>query len=405
MPVAAILQRAEFGFLLGLAAFLPAVEAPKNICLGLFLICWLANRIRTGDWGGPWSRWDSLIVALIASGYLAAAFGGIPGKSLSPGNDILSYGLAFMAVRRTRFEGRQLWWLLGTLAAATILTLGYGYWGLLVTQQRQTLGLHSVGHVNHSAIYMGIAFCVAFTAACAVRAALGVRVALWAAAGLLFLSLLVTAARGAVIPTVLFIVVWVFHLQAGRGRSPWKPLLAIVAVAVLGVIARPGIIEKTLEHVAKGHAGSYRPAMAKTAVLAAREFPLFGVGATQFGKIDLEMTREWQARKGRWFADEDLFFASHAHGLFSNTLGERGLVGLAALLAVLGAWGVMLKRSAPRGGGDALPQVLWGSALGAWIITVVGGLFNTTLHHEHAMITSLLIALWMSRLNPRPAER
>jgi hypothetical protein len=42
-----------------------------------------------------------------------------------------------------------------------------------------------------------------------------------------------------------------------------------------------------------------------------------------------------------------------------------------------------------------LQQTLW-AALGAWVITVVGGVFNTTLHHEHALIAMILFGVWLA---------
>lgn len=397
MSLDLFLRRAEYSLLLGLAAFLPALEAPKNICVGLYLIVWTVNRLRSGNWGGAWSKWDGLMLALIASAYLASAFAGFPGLIAAAGNDILAYGLVFMTVRRSSFDSREIWWLLGVLVAATIVTLGFSYWDFLISKERRTLGLHSVGHVNHSAIYIAIAFGVALAAACTSHATRWRRWIIWSGAGFLFVSLLVTVARGAIIPALLFVALWMFHwLVRCHGLSRLKYFAVALALAGLAPLMQPDILDKTILNIEKNQLGSYRPQLARVSILAVREFPLFGVGPTQFGKISPRIARQWQSQHGVWFEEKDLAFGSHAHGLYTNVAAERGLLGLSVLLAVLGAWGIALKRGEPGGDADPLSHTLWGAALGGWVLTVCGGLFNTTLHHEHAMITALLMALWMS---------
>ena len=61
-------RRLEIGALLALCFFLPLYEAPKNIFWALYVVVWIANRVRARDFGGRWDLWDSLIAAWIASG-------------------------------------------------------------------------------------------------------------------------------------------------------------------------------------------------------------------------------------------------------------------------------------------------------------------------------------------------
>ena len=393
------LHQVEFFFLLALAFFLPALEAPKNISVVFYLLFWVVNRWRSGDWGGRWSGWDSLVVALIVSAYAAAFFSGLPGKNLSGGNDVLVYGLLLITLRRSSLTPSQLWTLLGVLVAGTLITLAYGYWGLLITQQRKTLGLNSVGHVNHSAVYMGVVFSLALAGASVSQLVWKTRWLLWLATGLLFISLLVTSARGAVIPAVAFMLLWGIFIAVRRSINVWKPALLATVLLAGGLWLQPGLVVKTASNIQTGQMGSYRPALARTALLAAREYPVFGVGLNNFIKIDAAMTKDWQDKHGRWFADDDLYFASHAHSLYFNTLAERGLVGFAALLAMLAAMVTALWRSMPGKSASPLSLTLWGGAVGATLMMILGGLFNTTLHHENAALTMLLFGIWMASRN------
>ncbi len=389
------LQKAELWSLLAVIAFLPAIEAPKNIALVLYLIFWATNRYQSGYWGGRWAAWDSLVLALTLTAYASAAFGAfVPGKGLAAANDVLTYSLLFTAVRRSSYEPDYLWRLLGVLLLSTMLTLAYGYWGLLVTGERQTLGLHSVGHVNHSAIYLAIVFSAALAWTSNSFDKTLKSYLLTATTAILGISLFVTQARGALIPTFLFVALWLV-LRAKSRRSALAYLATLLIAVTSAAILTPGIRDKTKIGLESGQIASYRPALARTALLAAREYPVFGVGVTNFGKINEELTTQWQTKHFQWFSPDELYFASHAHSLYFNTLAERGLLGLLPLIALLVSFGTVLVRQRPRGLPSKLEGTLWGGAFGAWVITVVGGLFNTTLHHEHALVTVCLIGLWL----------
>ena len=76
---------------------------------------------------------------------------------------------------------------------------------------------------------------------------------------------------------------------------------------------------------------------------------------------------------------------------------ERGLIGSLPFAAVLIAWLVTLIGRRPRAADDDETWLAWGSATGAWVVTMGVGLVNTTLHHEHGILAALLLGLWQSR--------
>mgnify|MGYP000957714653 FL=1 len=396
------LNSAEQWALLAMVAFLPALEAPKKIAVVLFLAFWVINRWRSKEWGGPWSGWDFTALALIGGAYASAAFGAFwPDKGLGAANDVLIYGLVFLALRRSRFEEKFLWRLFAVAIVATLLTLLYGYWGLLVTKKRVFLGLNSVGHVNHSAIYMAIIFSMALAWAGAAIGSLRQRTLLWVAVAMLWLSLFVSGARGALIPVVVFVLLWLFARAGMMRRALWKPVLLVVLMLGGAVALVPGVVEKTKFNFETKQVASYRPALAKVALLAVREYPTFGVGISNFAKIDPEVVAGWQVKSGQVFDPQDLYFSTHAHSLYFNTLAERGLVGLLTVLAFLVGIGLALLRLRPSGASTPLQQTLWGATLGAWVITAVGGVFNTTLHHEHALIAMVVFGIWLAQTRTR----
>jgi O-antigen ligase len=413
MPTAAIsadsrvsLHSIEIWILAALAFCVPLFEAPKSILWGLYVVVWMTNRARSRDFGGRWDAWDTLIAAWIASGFLVATFAGLHHKEWIGALDLLRYGSILWLIKRSRYDERTLGMLVAVLVSATIVAAAWGYWQLLVTHRRAALELRSVGHVNHSAIYLAIAFGVALAATLGWWRALTAR---WKAAGVasvLFLgaSVLVTASRGAAAAALAFAVLLAIAWWP-RSRALTGIVAATVAVAIaLAFVARIDVVKKQEEFSAKADVLNYRDRIWHTAVTAWRQFPLFGVGMDNYSRITLDRLREWETAAGREFAGEaHSQISSHGHSLYFNTLAERGIVGAAALAAVLLGWlGTLVRNFPGRAGGDSA-WALWATALAGWFVTVVTGIANTSLHHEQAILAVATLGLWLAWLR-RPTR-
>jgi hypothetical protein len=68
---------------------------------------------------------------------------------------------------------------------------------------------------------------------------------------------------------------------------------------------------------------------------------------------------------------------------------------------VLVVSGVALGRGVPRAQDPPVDWALFGAALAAWLTTVVVGFVNTTLHHEHGILSVLLFGIWLSHTAAR----
>lgn len=89
---------------------------------------------------------------------------------------------------------------------------------------------------------------------------------------------------------------------------------------------------------------------------------------------------------------------SHAHNLYLNVLAERGSVGFILLMAFLVYWAMQLFVHRPTAVDFNYTWTLWGSSLSAFVMVVGIGTVNTTLHHEHAMLSVIVLALWLTGL-------
>jgi O-antigen ligase len=392
------LRRAEFWILAGLLFVLPLFEAPKNILWVLYVLLWLANRARSRDFGGRWDIWDTLIAAWIASAALSAAFAGLHHKEWNGALDLLRYGSVLWLLKRSRFDDRELAVLWGALAVGAVAALAHGYWRLEVTGQRKFLELKSVGHVNHSAIYLAILLgaTVSVVAAYWRRLAPSGRAGAAVLLALFVVSLFEMKSRTA-IGVALALVALLGVAWWRRARTvAIVTLLAVSAAVVVAVVARVEVVKKHEDRTAEGNVLAYRAQIWNTARAAWLRFPLFGVGMDNYSAIEPEAVRQWRAEAGKSFDDKTFVVKSgHGHSLYYNTLAERGTVGFAALAAVLLAWAWRLVRRYPvRAGGDRT-WALWGGALSAWFVTVLAGVGNTTLHSEHALLSVILFGLWL----------
>ena len=409
VPLRALLKDTRYpletALLAALCFFLPLMEAPKNLLWLAYAATWIANRARSREFGGPWDLWDSLIAAWIASGFVVAAFAGLDGTQWAGAADLLRYGSLLWLVKRGGYGRRQIRWILGVLIASTVVGLAIGHWQLLSGRSTSdTLELHSVGHVNHTAIYLAIMLgvCAAWLFARWGLWRAGTRAVALSVTMLVLVSLVMTASRGA-IGVGLALLPLLAAAWWPRSRVPTAvSALVLAIVAGIALLGGAEVIRKYQHDVQVDNVLSYRDGLWRVALVAWQRYPWFGVGMDNYSRITPERVQAWDAQARRPHDPRRYFFSSHGHSLYANSLAERGAAGTVVLGAVLIAWAVFLARNRPRCTDPDEEWLLWGCAAAAWLVTIGVGMVNTTLHHEHGILAALLLGLWLSRL---PARR
>ena len=389
----------ETALLVAFCFFLPLVEFWKNLALLAWFVAWIVNRGRARDFGGPWRVADSLVVAWIGAAYLAAFFAGLDGRAVAKTGDVAVSAILFWLLLRAGYGQRELRWLLGALVASTLAGLALGY-GRLWTGDAKSgyLQLYSVGHVNHTAIYLAmmLGVCASWLFARWQRWR-GLRRAAALAVTVLFLvSLVVTTSRAAV--SVGFLLLLLLGLAWWpRWRAPLLASTVAIAVTVAGLAAfRAEVVQKQMDNAAAQNVLSFRDGIWRAGLEAWKKYPWFGIGKDNFGKLTPDLVKAWRAEGGEGYDESRYSYSSHAHNLYVNTLAERGAVGLASLAAVLLAALAALLRFRPRPGAADFAWLAWGGAAAAWVVTTAIGTVNTTMHHEHGLLAALLLGLWLS---------
>ena len=383
MP-AAFGRRAELAALVALCFFLPLYEAPKNLAWAAYVLIWLANRLRARDFGGRWDTWDTLIALWIASVFVVAPFAAVHRDEWRGALDVVRYGVALWLVRRSDYVEYEWRWPLGALIASTLVGLAIGY-ARLWTGALDTLQLNSVGQVNHTAIYLAIILGLAT----AWFLAGGPALLLYGTMAVIFAAL-VTAGSRAGVGVGLATVVMLALSAMRRSRRRAVIALAGVGLAVLiAVLGATTVFVRQQQLAQEGNTLNYRAPAWQLGIEAWRQHPWFGIGMDNYNVL----TRARSEAYGK--------LAPHGHNLYLNTLVERGIIGAAALYAVLIAWTWALWRRPPRATDDRYDWLLWGAAASAWLVTGAVGMVNTTLHHEHGLLAMLLLGFWLARADRR----
>src|SRR2546423_328714 len=388
-------RRVELGALLALAFFLPLYEAPKNIAWLVYVLAWVANRARARDFGGRWGGWDSLLAAWIASGFVVAAFAGLHASEWHGALDLLRYASLVALLRRAGYSAGERGAVFHALVASLVIGLALGHWRLW-TGQHEFLELNSVGHVNHTAIYIAI-----MLGACGAWLFTGGGIVAAAVEVLLLVSLTVSESRAGIAVALTMLLV----LAAAWWPRSRRPLAAaaVLVIATVAVAWYGGaeFIQKHQANVRAHNVLSYRDGIWRAALVAWERYPVFGIGMDNFGLVKLARVKAWREEAGKTFDASRYAEFPHGHSLYLNTLAERGVVGSAALAAVLLAWLASLMRYRPRAAASDDEWMFWGPATAASIVTTGIGLVNTTLHHEHGILAALFLGLWLQRVQLR----
>jgi O-antigen ligase len=394
---AAALDRARFWLLAALLFVLPILEGPKNILVALLAATlaarWVAGGMRLARPGA----FELALLALLAASALSTAVNW-PFENAGKGvKDVLFQLVVAAAALRGGFATRDLRRLGAAAVAGTVIGVAAGV-AMVATGRNPLLELHSVGVATHSALYIAIMTMVALGLFLDPREAHPRAKWLWLAAlGILLFGLAGTASRGAMLA---FFAVLVVQLVATRHWRAIGTLTLMACLAAAAVFTAPDVfqqrrlvekVEQTLRGGPLTESDRIRVTMWRIAIEQTRQGGtwLLGVGPRNYASIDFE-----RLRFDPPLEIDPRGMLRHAHNLFLTKLVEEGALGLAALVALFAVVAVALVRGLVAGGRE---DWLWTAALGALLISIVAGSFNTPFYQEHALLAMILFGLALSR--------
>ncbi|CAN1514735.1 RfaL Lipid A core - O-antigen ligase and related enzymes [Methylophilaceae bacterium] len=383
---------------------LPSVEAPKNIFLVLYLVARILTEFLTFNQKKfHWSNWDSMFLTIVVSALLSTIFAGMPHLEEWRGYKVLLTAiLTGWLLSRARYTKEHYQFLFKLIILSTLPPLIWGLYEYLVIHSRVTLEIHSVGHVNHSAIYLVMIFGAAlgwFLSTLNIKKETLQKKSQTIMLGMLsllfFISLIIGMSRGAFgIGVILGLSLLI--LLGKNKKNRLIGIASIIGILLLAIFLKTNIVQK-LTITSKGNnVLAYRDRVWNVSLEASRHSPLLGIGMSNFHFISLDQLKQSVEGRGETFNAEKYYFQGHSHNFYLSALVERGIVGLIVTFIFMLAWMTSLIKTFGRAKRSSEETFLWAGSFSAWWATFGIGLVNTTFHHEHAILACLFLGLYIS---------
>ena len=383
---------------------LPSVEGPKNIFLVGYLFTRIISEIRQFKRGHlRWGYWDSLFLTIVFTAFLSTLFAGFSGLEEWKGYKVLLTAiLAGWLLSRAHYTKNQYHNLFKLIVLSTIPPLAWGLYENLVIHSRATLEIHSVGHVNHSAIYLVMIFGASLgwllSQFNSIKNEVGLRwkiILLCILSLLFFISLIVMQSRGAFGVAVLLGLSLLFLLDTNKVIKI-TGVGVIIGILLLTVTLKTNIVQKQITLSENNNVLSFRNRVWSVSLEASRFYPVFGIGLSNWHFINLDHLKKSVEARGDLFNPEHYGFPGHSHNLYLSALVERGIVGLIVTFFFMGAWIRNLIKTFDWARKSRETSYLWAGSFSAWFATFGVGLVNTTFHHEHGILACLFLGIYLS---------
>jgi O-antigen ligase len=393
-------------FMLGLMILsLPSLEAPKNIFLVGYLLTRLTTEIIQFNKGMKlWSRWDSLFTMIVFTALLSTLFAGMPQLEEWKGYSVLLTAiLTGWFLSRAQYSRENYQDLFKLIILGAIPPLLWGLYQYLIIHTKPNLQLHSVGHVNHSAIYLVMIFGASlgwflshlnlnkfkFKFSNFFVLAFGILSLIF------FVSLIIGQSRGAYGVGIILGLLIIYFLSRNT-KIRISGIISMISIVILSIALQTDVVEKQISNQKANNVLSFRDKVWNVSLEASRFHPLFGIGLSNWHFITQEQLRASVESRGEKFNPNNYLFPGHSHNLYLSALVERGFVGLFVTILFMIFW--MKHLISTFNWAKKTPQAcyLWGGSMSAWVATYGVGFVNTTFHHEHAILACLFLGLYLS---------
>lgn len=389
-------------FLLLLILSIPTQESPKLIFWGLYVISsvFLISRISPKN---KWDALDTMVTIWMFSGLVVAFFSGINHKEWSGSTDLIIFTSVLLILKRINHPFNDTKTVFNTILLSTLLASFLAIWKLFFLGSGSELELHSIGHVNHTAIYLSLSLSVVIAMLYSRWNVSSTthRLFLLSVYVSLALALVLTDSRAAILASVLLLFLFLVIYRKHLALSFLLISLLLFFIGGNYIISGGGVIEKQVDQLDRGIFFKARVKIWRSAMLAWKQYPAFGVGIKNYDQISLEELLTWcRAEKTECSPDDYLPYA-HGHSLYINTLTERGLFGFFVVFINISMLIYFIYKYRPKVADETEYIMLWTAAFGVLFLNLSIGLLNTTLHHENALLSMIVIGLWLGKMNKK----
>jgi O-antigen ligase len=393
----------ELTFLSLFLAFLPSLEAPKNIFLGSYLIIALYRQSQLPS--SKLNVWDWVFLSLIASSFLSALFPFIATGSEWKGFRGMLLWITFgWTLYRSEYNEKEKKYLFIFAILMTLPPLLWGLKQLLFLFTKDSLQLHSVGHVNHSAIYI----CMMAGASISLllsqfhktqKKYIFVNILLCI---FLISSVVISQSRGAF--GILFLLAFALFLLSKHSIKIKTIFLIVLSTSLITIIfIKPvSVIEKQITNQNNHDILAQRDKVWRASFEVARLNPIFGIGGGNWKQIKIDQLKSSVESRGEKFnAEEFALQWGHPHNIYLSNLVDRGILGFIAFLSFMFIWLITLIKSYKKFNQDSKAMLFIMGSFSAWTTIFGIGFVNTTFHHENALLALFFLSLHLNYLRQK----
>jgi O-antigen ligase len=390
----------ELAFLSLFLAFLPSLEAPKNIFLAGYLITALYRQSQLPP--SKWTIWDWVFLSLIVSSFLSTLFPFMAGGSEWKGFRGMLLWITFgWTLFRADYNFEEKKYLFIFAILMTLPPLLWGLTQLLILFTKDSLLLYSVGHVNHSAIYLCM---IAGASLSLLTSQLQVtqRKYVFITTLLLIVSVIISQSRGAF--GVVFLLAFALFLLSKlstKSKIISLSLLSIFLITIVFIKPAP-VIEKQITNQNNHDILAQRDKVWRAALEVARLNPLLGIGGGNWKQINIDQLKSSVESRGEKFVTEDFALQwGHPHNIYLSNLVDRGILGFITFLSFMCIWLITLIKSYKKFNQDSKGMLFIMGSFSAWTTIFGIGFVNTTFHHENALLALFFLSLHLNYLRQK----
>lgn len=374
------LNRLIFILIAVMALSLPFSESIKSISVVLALIVFLIQLYK-GDFLLKPSMVHYGFLSFLLSSILSSFFATDLSKSLSGSKDILFFTVPFFVASSINKESQIrtiLWCLFISATVSALIGIFHSF------ESGRPLEIHALGNQNYTAMFFMIILSSMISLVLYSDKETPFKKTI-----LIFLSTIILLASAMTLMRASFLGLFVF-LALLSLRRPSRPFFAIILGFILLTLLSLYLDRAMWQKLFSFKSMISRLDIWAEAIRLFKENPVTGVGLNHF---EFRFPADHPVEPGNTVYD--------AHSLYLQVASQMGLIGLISLAIMFAGF---IKTF--RGFGDlsGFGKAMGYGSIGAFLVISVTGLFDTTLHHEHAMAFTMITGLMFGYFRGRKRE-
>jgi hypothetical protein len=390
-------QNVIFIYLALLLIFLPSFEALKNLFVILLVFTWAFVARRDNNLGGKWRVIDTIflfwIIFDIIIGINAVVNLDLPANG---SKDIIKFILVGWAVSRLSRDKKQMIFLTVTTVIFATIPLIESYYELANNGRRVFIELNSVGHVNHTAIYLLISYVLSSSILVLQFNKIGHTLKSTLLVTTLVLAYVVVDTNSRAASGILVIFTLLLMSYAVYFYKNSKLTLATILFVLLSVILitnnPPPVVNKFI-HGTDLIGDSPRSKIRSHVYYTYKTHPLLGVGFGNYVHFGHEEIKDAVIKDKGYYDASQFLPSAHPHNIYYTYLVSGGMV----MLSVFIWFWLHIVQIIFRVNKQSDSDYLVLSSVGV-VLTILGaGWVNTTLAHENALVSMFVLGMLISK--------